>query len=145
MMVCPIPPGESVTISIRQILEGFDLVTITNIGDGALAITSVGIWYPALSMGHDFGATRMPADYPFPGYAVTLAPGEVVTYPILVSNIVWSLEERQGQVVDFVYYVGTDHNTRHVSEPVSVEAYLRALDPNPLARTTLPDGGVFQA
>ena len=66
-------------------------------------------------------------------------------YPILVGNIVWALQERQGKVVDSVYYVGTNHHTRHGSDPVSVEAYLRALDPNPLARLTLPDGGLFHA
>ena len=143
--MCPIPPGESVDISIRQIPEGFDLVTIENTGDDPLTIDSVGIWYPGLSMGHDFGATVMPVDHPFPGYPVTLAPRESAIYPILVGNIAWSLEKRQGTVVDFVYYAGTDHNTRHVSDPVSVEAYLRALDPNPLARPTPLDGGLFQA
>ena len=50
-------------------------------------------------------ATVMPFGHLYPGFPVTLAPGERVTYPILVGNIVWSLQERQGQVVDFVYYV----------------------------------------
>jgi hypothetical protein len=145
-MVLPIPSDESVLLSIRQIREGFDLVTIENTDDWPFTIHSVGIWFPALSMGYDFGPSRrMSKGQPFPGYPVTLAPGEQVTYPILVGNIVWALEARQDQVVDFTYYAESDHNTRHESAPVRVEAYLRALDPNPLARATPPDGSVFQA
>jgi hypothetical protein len=137
--------AESVRFTIVQIREGFDLVSITNSGDGPLTIDSVGIWFPALSMGLDFGPSRISRRHPFPGYPVTIAPGETVTYPINVGEIANALEEKQDRIVDFTYYAGTDRNTRHDSAPVSVEEYLRALDPNPLARKIPSDGGVFQA
>lgn len=71
-MVRSIPPGEPVSISIRQIREGFDLVTI-NTGDVPLTIHSVGIWFPALSVGYDFGPSRRSKDHEFPGFPVTIA------------------------------------------------------------------------
>jgi hypothetical protein len=144
-MVLPIPPGESLVLSIRQIPEGFELVTIENTGDGPLTINSVGIWFPALSMGYDFGPSRISKDHPFPGYPVTIAPGETVTYPINIGEITRGLTEKNGRITDFTFYTGTDHNTRHSSAAISVSACLRAPEPNPMARKTPPDGGVFQA
>jgi hypothetical protein len=136
---------ESIRFSIEQIPEGFDLVTIENTGDGPITLDSVGIWFPALSMGYDFGPSRISKHHPFPGYPVTIAPGESVTYPINVGEIYTALKEKQDRIIDFCYFASSDHNTHHYSAPVSVEAYLRALDPNPLTRKTLPSGGVFQA
>ena len=136
---------ESVRFSIQQIREGFDLVAITNTGESAITITSVGIWFPALSMGSDFGPSRISKKHPFPGYPLTVAPAESIIYPINVGEISNALQEKQDRITDFCYFATTEVTIRHYSEPVSVEAYLRALDPNPLARMTPPTGGVFQA
>lgn len=145
-MVLPIPPGELVRLAIRQIASGFDLVTVTNTGEGPFTIHSVGIWFPALAMGYDFGPSDLMSDeHPFPGYPVTIASGAAATYPILIGNMVWALEQKRNQCVDFVYYAESDHNTRHASPQVRIDAYLRALESNPLARHGPSDGGVFQA
>jgi hypothetical protein len=136
---------ESVHFSIRRIREGFELVSIENTGACAITITSVGIWFPALSMGSDFGPSRISKKHPFPGYPVTVAPSESIIYPINVGEIYNALKEKQDRITDFCYFATTEVTIRHYSESVSVEAYLRALDPNPLARKTPPTGGVFQA
>lgn len=136
---------ESLRFAIRQIREGFDLVTIDNTGDAPLTITSVGIWFPALKMGYDFGPSRISRRHPFPGYPVTVDPGEAVTYPIAAGEIYNALITKQDQITDFCYFASTEVTLDHYSAPVSVASYLRALDPNPLTRKTPPDGGVFQA
>lgn len=136
---------ESVRFSIQQIREGFELVAITNTGESAITITSVGIWFPALSMGYDFGPSRISKDHPFPGYPVSVAPAVAITYPINVGEIYNALKEKQDRITDFCYFATTVITIRHYSAPVSVEEYLRALDLNPLARKTPPTGGVFQA
>jgi hypothetical protein len=77
-------------------------VAIENTSAAPLTITSVGIWFSALSTSYDFGPSRISKHHPFPGYTVTVAPGESVTYSINVGEIYNALIEKQDQITDFL-------------------------------------------